>query len=120
MNIVEKNQKVTISYILKDSEGNIIEEAPKDNPLTYLHGYKYIIPGLEDFLDHKEEGATYTDIHIPFDKAFGAYTEDLLISVELSELEHLKPLEIGSHRRSSRRHCRLGKVVRLQDWSLQF
>jgi len=95
MNIVEKNQKVTISYILKDSEGNIIEEAPKDNPLTYLHGYKYIIPGLEDFLDHKEEGATYTDIHIPFDKAFGAYTEDLLISVELSELEHLKPLEIG-------------------------
>ncbi len=95
MNIVEKNQKVTISYILKDAEGAVIEEAPQDNPLTYMHGYKYIIPGLEEFLEGKEEGSSFSDVFIPFTKAFGEYMKDLLIAVDRQELEHLEPLEEG-------------------------
>ncbi|MGL1904142.1 MAG: FKBP-type peptidyl-prolyl cis-trans isomerase [Fibrobacterales bacterium] len=95
MNIVEKNQKVTICYTLKDSDGTIIEEAPESNPLTYMHGYHYIIPGLEEFLEHKEEGSRHEGIKIPSEKAFGAYSDDLLIAVDKSELEHLSPLDVG-------------------------
>ena len=95
MSQVEKNQKVTISYTIRDSEGELIEKTPEKNPLTYLHGYSYIIPGLEEFLEGKKERTSYSDIFIPASKAFGEYIQDLVVSVSKQELAHLEDIEVG-------------------------
>ena len=95
MSQVEKNQKVTISYTIRDSEGQLIEKTPEKNPLTYLHGYNYIIPGLEEFLEGKKERTSYSDIFIPASKAFGEYIQDLVVSVSKEELSHLEEIEVG-------------------------
>ena len=38
---------VTLSYVLFDERGEAIDRTAEDNPLTYIHGYAQIVPGLE-------------------------------------------------------------------------
>lgn len=94
MDRVEKNQKVTLTYILKDEDGNLIEQAPENNPLSYLHGYFHIVPGLENHLEGKTEEERFEVVVKP-DKAYGKRVDDLIISVEKKELESLGNLEVG-------------------------
>ncbi len=43
-------------YTLKDTKGNTIESSFGDEPLTYIHGTKTVIPGLEKALLGKKAG----------------------------------------------------------------
>ena len=45
---------VTLSYTLRDDEGQVIESTEK--PFAYLHGFGKIIPGLEKALEGAEPG----------------------------------------------------------------
>jgi FKBP-type peptidyl-prolyl cis-trans isomerase SlyD len=91
---IEKNQKVSISYTLRDSEGQVIESAPLSRPLAYLHGYNNIVPGLEKFLEGHKEGESL-HIVVKSEDAYGPWQEDLLIEVPREDLEDLGDLYIG-------------------------
>jgi len=47
---------VTMHYTLTDDTGNTIDSSAGRDPLTYLHGYGNIIPGLESALEGCEAG----------------------------------------------------------------
>ena len=47
---IKKNSVVTLDYILRDDEKNIIDQSAEGNPLVYIQGHKNIIPGLESEL----------------------------------------------------------------------
>lgn len=47
---------VSIDYALKDDEGTLIDQSQPGQPLTYLHGFRNIIPGLESQLEGKATG----------------------------------------------------------------
>ena len=91
---IEKNLKVTFSYTLWDINGNILEKTPENAPVTYLHGYRYIIPGLEEFMEGKEEGQIFR-VEVPCEKAFGIYQHDKLIAVPREDLADLPDLKVG-------------------------
>ncbi|ADE55189.1 peptidylprolyl isomerase [Coraliomargarita akajimensis] len=47
---------VAIDYALKDDEGTLLDQSQPGQPLTYLHGFRNIIPGLESQLEGKSTG----------------------------------------------------------------
>ena len=52
---ISANHVVTINYILKDNDDNIIDQSD-DSSFCYLHGASNIIPGLESALTGKSSG----------------------------------------------------------------
>ncbi len=51
------NAKVAIiDYTLTDEEGEVLDSSEDDGPLSYLHGYGNVVPGLESALEGKVAG----------------------------------------------------------------
>ena len=46
----------TIAYTLTDDNGNLIDQANKNEPFAFIHGVGNIIPGLESALEGKSAG----------------------------------------------------------------
>ncbi len=92
--MVEANQHVTIAYTLKDQNGQVVDQAPHNSPLTYLHGHGTIIPGLERALEGHKVGDHLTLWLSPAD-AYGDWDEKLLLKVDRTELAHIPNLEVG-------------------------
>lgn len=81
---IRKGCIVDLVYELKGEDGEVVESADASDPMTYLHGYGEIAPGLEEELDGVEEGAML-EIELPADKAYGAYEPDRIVAVPRSE-----------------------------------
>lgn len=80
---VAPNTVVSLSYVLYDGDGALIEKA--EEPLVYLHGgYAGIFPLVEKALEGKAVGETCQVRLTPLD-AFGEYDAEL-VRVEALEL----------------------------------
>jgi FKBP-type peptidyl-prolyl cis-trans isomerase SlyD len=76
---IAKDTVVTVSYELRDQQGNVLEKA--GSTLSYLHGgYDGIFPLVEEALHGKEVGDECIVLLEP-DDAFGEY-DDTLLRVE--------------------------------------
>ena len=60
----------TISYVLKNDEGQELERSKDEKPLIYLHGAGNIIEGLEDGLEEHRIGDNF-DISVSPKLAYG-------------------------------------------------
>lgn len=75
-----KDTVVTLDYTVTDSDGNLIDDGK--NPLVYLHGgYDGIFPLIEETLQGKEVGETFT-VKLQPEDAFGDYDEELVLIEE--------------------------------------
>jgi FKBP-type peptidyl-prolyl cis-trans isomerase SlyD len=54
--VIGNGSKVRIEYTLKDKEGEVLDSNKGRNALTYTHGERQIIPGLEDALIGMRDG----------------------------------------------------------------
>jgi len=73
---VKMNTVVTISYELKDINGNVLEKSKE--PIAYLHGgHDNIFPKVEEAMHGKKEGDKIEVGLEPAD-AFGEYDEQLV------------------------------------------
>lgn len=61
---------VTLEYVLRLDDGDVIDSSEEDGPLEYLHGYGQIIPGLEKALVGLGVGDRKTVV-VPPDEAYG-------------------------------------------------
>ena len=88
---IAKNTVVTVDYILKDAQGDLIEEGRE--PMVYLHGgYENTLPKIEEALEGKAVGFEGT-IHVEPEDAFGDYDPNL---VKIEPRNRLPtPLEVG-------------------------
>ena len=75
--IIERKKIVTIEYSLKDEHGNVLEEK---NTLTYLHGFKNIVIGLEEALEGKKVGDTLS-VAVPPEKGYGLRDENMVFTL---------------------------------------
>ncbi|MGD8608282.1 MAG: peptidylprolyl isomerase [Myxococcales bacterium] len=67
---VTANTVVTLSYTLRDDEGEVIDQSQDGSPLLYLHGARNIVPGLEEQLEGAAEGETIRAT-VPPEKGYG-------------------------------------------------
>ena len=75
--IVERKKVVTIEYTLKDEHGKVLEDK---NTLTYLHGIKKIVQGLEEALEGKKVGDTLS-VAVPPEKGYGIRDENMVFTL---------------------------------------
>lgn len=91
---------VSMHYVLKDDDGNIMDESSKE-PLHYLEGANNIIPGLEKELLALNPGDK-KQVSVSPEQAYGVYQEDLCFSMKREQFGDHTPevgqvLEIGDH-----------------------
>lgn len=81
---IEKDVVVQFHYNLSDSSG-AIETSRDGDPVAYLHGHKNIIDGLQDALEGKGEGDTFT-VTVPPEQGYGHRNEEAKQRVPLKHL----------------------------------
>ncbi|PID50543.1 MAG: peptidylprolyl isomerase [Proteobacteria bacterium] len=73
---IAPNIVASLSYTLKNDQGEILDQANAEHPFVYLHGANNIIPGLEKALSGKQAKDTLT-VSIQAADAYGERDERL-------------------------------------------
>ena len=92
--LVAKDKVVAIDYTLKDSDGQILDQSDKGEPLSYLHGAGMIIEGLESALEGKVANDELQVVVEPTD-GYGEVDEGLRQQVPRSEFADIEDLAVG-------------------------
>lgn len=90
---IEKNVVAQFHYNLSDQNGEI-ETSRDGDPVAYLHGHKNIIDGLQEALEGKGEGDTFTVTVAP-EQGYGLRNEDAKQRVPLKHLVGAKKWRKG-------------------------
>lgn len=91
---IEKDKWVAIHYTLTDEDGKQIDSSVGAQPLGYIHGNGYLIPGLEAQLEGKEPGDKFTAVVQPKD-GYGEFDPRMVMDVEREKFEGIDVIEIG-------------------------
>ena len=91
---IANNTVVSIHYTLKNSDGKIIDQSIEGQPLTYLHGHRNIIPGLESALVEKSVGDAL-DVSVEPENAYGTVNPALIQEVPKEHFQGVETLEVG-------------------------
>lgn len=83
---IQNNTVVTFHYQLRDVEGDYVEDSRGGQPPLYLHGYRGILPALEDKLTGLDVGASISVTLQPHE-AYGPRRED---AVQRIPVKHLR------------------------------
>ena len=85
---------VAMDYELKDDEGILLDQSQPGQPLTYLHGHKNIIPGLEASLVGKAAGET-VEVRVAPEDGYGVTNSSLEQVVPRDRFQGVESLEVG-------------------------
>jgi len=85
---------VGIEYVLKNKEGQVLDSNEGTSPLFYIQGMGQIVPGLENAMDGKVAGDSFS-IEIPAEEAYGEFDGELIQHIPRKELAELEPIEEG-------------------------
>ena len=74
---IKRKMVVTLEYVLKNEKGDIVDSSEKSGKLTYLHGFKNIVEGLEEALEGKKVGDSFS-LSVPPEKGYGPRDENMV------------------------------------------
>lgn len=80
---ITKDHVVSFDYKLTNSRAELLDSSADSGPLSYLHGYAHIIPGLEKALEGRKSGHTL-NVVVPPVEAYGLRDERRMGQVERS------------------------------------
>lgn len=84
---IEKDKLVQIHYTLTNKEGKVLDSSrTAGQPLEYIHGNRYLIKGLEDQLEGKEQGDKFI-AQVKAADAYGEYDDKLVIDVPRNQFD---------------------------------
>lgn len=92
--LVGPNCVVSIYYTLTNDNGEVMDQSPEGQPLSYLHGASGIIPGLEHELTGKVAGDEFKVTITPED-GYGPHREDMVQDVPRSSFPEDVDIEPG-------------------------
>lgn len=92
---IERGRVVRLHYTLRDENGKTIESSGGSQPLSYLHGYGHLIPGLEKALYGWEAGLQTTVTVAPKD-AYGDKDPQAVIRAPREDFPEGIDLEPGA------------------------
>ncbi len=105
---------IAFNYVLKNTEGQILDQSETNQPLPFLEGKQQIIPALEHVLSLMSEGDK-KQISLTAAEAYGEFRPDMIMEVPKQELAHIK-LELGAHLQLQLdKQMRVVKVTKMTD-----
>ena len=81
--MIKKNDVVSLSYSLKNSDGIELGKAGAEEAMNYLHGAGNIVRGLEEAIENLKVGDK-KDVIVPPEKGYGDVDPKLLLKVDRS------------------------------------
>ncbi|WP_348760204.1 peptidylprolyl isomerase [uncultured Salinisphaera sp.] len=90
----QRDNVVSIHYVLRDTQGEIIDQSAEGQPLSYLHGHDNIVPGLEKAIEGHAEGDEVKATIEP-DEGYGPYREELVQKVNREAFQGVDELAPG-------------------------
>lgn len=91
---IKQGTVVNLAYSLKNSEGEVLDEANTNDPFTYLHGAHQIVPGLENELEGLSIGAKKAVTVAP-ENGYGEVNPELRVEVKRSQFPEGVEIEPG-------------------------
>jgi FKBP-type peptidyl-prolyl cis-trans isomerase SlyD len=85
---------VTLSYVLFDARGEPVDRAGQTEPLTYVHGYAQIVPGLERQIEGLKAGDRGV-FQVEADEAFGERDDDAIFAVDRGDFPDPGAVSVG-------------------------
>jgi FKBP-type peptidyl-prolyl cis-trans isomerase SlyD len=92
--MIGKNAVVAIHYTLRDDAGQIMDSSSGGEPLTYLHGAKNLISGLEKELGGRIAGQSFAAT-IPPAEAYGETDPELIQVLDKEMFQGVDEIEVG-------------------------
>lgn len=91
---IEKNKIVAIEYVLKDTDGKVLDSSHEAGAFEYLHGRGNLIVGLEKQLEGKEPGDKFSAVIEPAE-AYGEYDPKLVTQVPRDQFDPDLEIKVG-------------------------
>lgn len=91
---IDAHKVVTLDYTLKDDSGTVLDSTEGRSDFTYLHGFRNIIPGLENALTGKTVGDAFT-VRIEPEHAYGPRNDEMIQTVGRDQFDSVEQLEVG-------------------------
>jgi FKBP-type peptidyl-prolyl cis-trans isomerase SlyD len=85
---------VTLAYTLYDEDGDVLDRTDDEEPLSYLHGYGQIVPGLERGLEGMSKGELRSVV-VPAVDGYGEYDPEAVFEVERSDFPRPNEIAVG-------------------------
>jgi FKBP-type peptidyl-prolyl cis-trans isomerase SlyD len=85
---------VTLAYTLYGEDGEVIDRTDAEEPLSYLHGYGQLVPGLERGI----EGMTKGDLRsvvVQAKDAYGEYDPEAIFEIDKGDFPHPGEIAVG-------------------------
>lgn len=92
--IISKDKVVLLNYTLKDKDGKVLDTCVGTEPLEYIHGNGYLIPGLERELEGKASGEKFSCVIQPED-GYGLRNEARVFSINRDRFEEGVDIQVG-------------------------
>lgn len=92
---VAANTVVSIDYVLRDDDGEVLDSSQGQPPLVYIHGTGSLVPGLEKALEGKDVGAAIK-VDVAPDQAYGERDESLVEVANRNQFESGVEIEVGA------------------------
>ena len=92
MSTIQANDRVTITYTVKNEDGDIIDDTQE--AVQYIQGQGQIFTALEAQLLGRSAGDSFS-VTLAAEEAYGEYNPDNLQRLSLASLEDIEDLEIG-------------------------
>ncbi len=112
---IRKNAAVTINYRLTDNKGQLIDES-MDNSFCYLHGHSNIVTGLENALEGKQKGDTFS-IQVQPEDGYGKHDKSRIESVPRSMFPNDENISPGMefHAESTHQELITVRILEVHD-----
>ncbi|OOS00821.1 peptidylprolyl isomerase [Haemophilus paracuniculus] len=91
---IAKNTVPSIAYQVRTQDNVLVDEAPTNQPLEYLHGHNNLVIGLENALEGKAVGDTF-EVRVKPEEAYGEYNENMVQRVPKEVFMGVDELEVG-------------------------
>lgn len=92
--LIGPNTVVNFSYTLTSEQGDIIDQSPEGESMSYLHGTSSIIPGLENELIGKAAGSEF-DVTVKPEDGYGERIEEMVQKMPRSTFPADAEIELG-------------------------
>jgi len=92
---ISTNKIASLGYTLKNDDGQVLDQADKEQPFLYMHGTGGIIKGLEKALEDKSTNDSFNLIVAPED-AYGERDANLTEAVPRTMFEGIDDKELAS------------------------
>ena len=98
--MIDDGKVVDLVYSLKNSEGEVLDSADEQNPLTYLHGAQEIVPGLESELKGLKVGDK-KKVVVPPTTGYGEPDPELKLVVSRTQFPEEAEIKAGMRFKAS-------------------